>query len=358
MNIVLQFNWVVTKEREHHSLDRALFELLEHVDRLGSLKKAAEHVAVSYRFAWGLMAKWEQLLGHPLVVLERGRGAYLSPLGEKLLHGHYQLNAAFGPELDNFSTQFRSKFNALLQKNLAQRLRIYASHGIAINHLRECLADQLDIHFQGSLECLQALQQGECDIAGFHIPEGDAGQAMQAAYLDYLDPDTHALLYIVKRRQGFIVENGNPKNIHRLDDLLSANIRFINRQPNSGTRLLFDHLLEEQVLSPADINGYETEEFTHMAVAAMVASRVADVGFGIEPAAEVLNLSFVPLIWEHYCLAIPHTLMHSVQVNNIMTQLKAASFRSKLKPYSGYQTTHAGEQVNFSDVFSHYSATQ
>jgi putative molybdopterin biosynthesis protein len=93
-----------------------LFSLLTAINHLSSLRRATDEVKVSYRFAWGLLAKWEQLLGQPLVILQRGRGANLSPTGEKLLHANVQLLARSTPELDNFATQFKRDFECLLDK--------------------------------------------------------------------------------------------------------------------------------------------------------------------------------------------------------------------------------------------------
>jgi molybdate-binding protein len=68
-----------------------------------------------------------------------------------------------------------------------------------------------------------------------------------------------------------------------LPDLRRADVRFINRQAGSGTRLLLEGLLREQRIEPTAVASFEQGEFTHAAVAAFVASGMADVGFGLEP---------------------------------------------------------------------------
>ena len=76
-----------------------------------------------------------------------------------------------------------------------------------------------------------------------------------------------------------LVQSGNPHQIKSVKDIHKKKLRFINRQANSGSRLLFDTLLADHGINDSEINGYEQLEFTHDAVAAMIASDAADVGF-------------------------------------------------------------------------------
>ncbi|MFW5837135.1 MAG: winged helix-turn-helix domain-containing protein [Desulfovibrionaceae bacterium] len=61
-------------------------ELLEAVERLGSLNKAAKSLSMSYRSAWGRLKRAEEAAGTELLVRRAGRRGYdLTPLGTKLL---------------------------------------------------------------------------------------------------------------------------------------------------------------------------------------------------------------------------------------------------------------------------------
>jgi len=355
MNIQLSLNWQITQS-EQQNIDPVLFPLLSTIKDLGSLKGATDELKVSYRFAWGLLAKWEEFLGHPLVILERGRGAYLSPIGERLLNANVQLLAHFTPELDNFATQFKQDFESLLDKGKTPSLNIFASHGLAISTLRDLINQQanfkLDLHFHGSLESLRALDSGHCDIAGFHIPIGPLAKNIRAQYLKLIDPQKHSLIYVVKRNQGLMFRSQNAEKIRSISSLTNNDLRFINRQADSGTRLLFDQLLEAEHINPNEINGYDHEEFTHMAVAAMIASGAADVGFGIAPMASKFNLEFVPLVWEHYCLAIPNTLGGDESTMHIKALLGSPAFRDTLLGFPGYDASRSGDNVTFKDIFS------
>ncbi|PHS71648.1 MAG: LysR family transcriptional regulator [Methylophaga sp.] len=355
MKFKLKLNWQLS-ETEQQSVSPVLFTLLAAIKQHGSLKRATDIAGVSYRFAWGLLTKWQQLLGQPLVVLERGRGADLSHVGEQLLDANVQLLARFSPDLDNFVTQFNREFEAMLNKANSASLTIFASHGLAIAALRDLLDQpssfKLDLHFHGSLESLRALDKGECDIAGFHIPAGPLAKTLAPQYLNILDPNKHQLIYVVKRNQGLMVQQGNPNNIQSIRSLMGSDIEFINRQNGSGTRLLFDLLLSAENITEKQINGYNNEEFTHMAVAAMIISGIADVGFGIAAMADKFKLEFIPLVWEHYCLAVPITLADDERVQQISSLLQDDDFKQNLSGFSGYDASRSGEQVTFTQIFS------
>jgi len=66
--------------------------LLQQIEKLGSLRKAAEVLGMSYRRAWGKLKSAEDRIGKPLVEKTKGQGQRfnLSPFGkdlmEKFLH--------------------------------------------------------------------------------------------------------------------------------------------------------------------------------------------------------------------------------------------------------------------------------
>src|SRR5690606_29958892 len=131
-----------------------------------------------------------------------------------------------------------------------------------------------------------------CELVGFHVPELPGRGRLIEPFRPWLRSRSLRLVRLADRRQGLIVARGNPLGIATLEDLPRLQARFVNRQLGSGTRLAFDALLAAHRIRPAQINGYRHEEFTHAAVAAMIASGAADVAFGIEAAAAQHALSF------------------------------------------------------------------
>ncbi|MCL1485838.1 MAG: substrate-binding domain-containing protein [Marinobacter sp.] len=94
------------------------------------------------------------------------------------------------------------------------------------------------------------------------------------------------------RREGLMLRKGEHPQVRSLKDFSESGLRFISRDLHSGTRILFNLLLEQQGLDANSVNRSGQQEFTHTAVAAFVASGMADVGFGVQAAAEQFSLDF------------------------------------------------------------------
>lgn len=137
-----------------------------------------------------------------------------------------------------------------------------------------------------------------------------------------------ALIKGVNRIQGLMVSKGNPLNIRNFEDLEVDGIRFVNRQRGSGTRLFLDYNLKKYNISPDRINGYEREEFTHIAVAAVVAAGDADCGLGVYSAAELMGLDFIPLGNEEYDFAVPEKFLELDMIKEFIETIKSEEFKS------------------------------
>src|SRR3546814_12183619 len=81
------------------------------------------------------------------------------------------------------------------------------------------------------------------------------------------------------------VKPDNPKRIESVADLRNQDVRFVNRQIGSSTRFLVGLMLQQLDVDTAQVQGFDSSEFTHMAIAAHIASGMADVGIGVETAA-------------------------------------------------------------------------
>ena len=147
------------------------------------------------------------------------------------------------------------------------------------------------------------------------------------------------------RDQGLIIPRGNPKKIKGIEDLGREDITFINRQGGSGTRILLDYRLQQLGLDPAAIQGYENEEFTHMAVAVAVLSGTADTGLGIYAAAKALDLDFVPVVTEQYDLVIPEEHFGSENIQILLDIINSGEFKERAETLGGYSTEKTGEII-------------
>jgi len=194
----------------------------------------------------------------------------------------------------------------------------------------------------GSLAGILALRKEEAHFAGIHLLDPDTGEYNHAYLQRFLPGRDIALMNLVYRTQGLLVPKGNPLNLKNLVDLAQSGIRFINRQGGSGTRVLLDYLLQKQGLAKEQILGYDREEFTHLGVAVAVASGSADVGLGIQSAAEALGLDFLLIGEERYDLAIPREYLEEPRMKAMISVIQSKAFQEDVLALGGYDVREMG----------------
>jgi putative molybdopterin biosynthesis protein len=194
----------------------------------------------------------------------------------------------------------------------------------------------------GSLGGLLALARGEAHLAGSHLLDEESGEYNVSFVRRHLSGRPVVLLNLAGRVQGLIVPAGNPKGLRTLEDLARPDVLFVNRQRGSGTRVLLDYQLKRAGLEAHQVRGYEREEFTHLAVAADVASGAADVGLGILAAARALGLEFVPLFDEQYQLVIPREYYESDLLAPLLNVLRDGSLKAQVDALGGYDVSQMG----------------
>jgi putative molybdopterin biosynthesis protein len=223
-----------------------------------------------------------------------------------------------------------------------QVLTVHASHDLALPRLREhasqSAALHLDIRFHGSIESLKALNAGRCLVAGFHVPVlRGAAPVFAHALKPLLKPGVHKLIGCSRRTQGLLLRHEHAGQVRSIADLAASRLRFVNRQVGSGTRLLMDHLLHEHGIEEESLSAYhESVEETHVAVAASIATGVADVGLGVEAAAIEFGLDFVPLIQEDYFIACLKPNLDHPAVLRLREVLAGEAWVRILKELPGY----------------------
>ena len=341
------------RNAEGREIDPLLFRLLAAVQRSGKLTEAAREVDFSYRHCWNLIRTWSAFFGTPLVELSQGKGAELTPLGEKLTWAAQRIQARLTPQLENLSVEIDREINAALM-DMHPVLRLHASHGYAIAALPDLVEREasvrLELQYLGSIDALASMSRGSCDLCGFHLPSGRVSPELAARLGRYLKPRAHRVIRLVTRTQGLFVAAGNPLGIGSLQDLARPDVRFINRQASSGTRVLLDVLLAEEGIDPDNIGGYETVEFTHAAVAAHIASGMADTGFGVAAAASQFRLDFVPFAQEHYFLACRVETLELPSTQRMLDALRSPEFANAVSGLPGYALNSPGEVMTVVDA--------
>lgn len=323
-------------------------DLLQAVREAGSIAGAAKSLHLSYRHVWGELKRWEQALDQPLILWEKGQAARLSEFADKLLWAERQAQARLAPQISALHAELEKTFAVAFDAS-SHLLTVYASHDDALVQLQQQAAQQalhLDIRFCGSVDAIRALNEGRCIIAGFHAPSQPAAASLVArTYKPLLKTGLHKLIGFSSRQQGLLVQPGNPLGLSQLAHLLKPSVRFVNRSPGTGTRLLLDQWLAAAALNSQDIRGYTHEEPSHAAVAASIAAGQADVGLGIGSAALAHGLDFVPLEQEDYWLVCLKSAVDSPPVQQLCRLLQSAEWTRQLNALAGYTAVNTSGQI-------------
>jgi molybdate transport repressor ModE-like protein len=355
--VFIRPQWTITRPGsapDGDALSPRLLTLLVQVAELGSLAAACQRHGHSYRYAWDVIRHGEAWFGAPLLRMERGRGSTLTPLAEKLVWADRRIAARLAPALDSLASELEVELQRVMGPP-PRLLRVQASHGFAIEKLLARLAaegTEVERKYTSTQEAVAAFHDGACELAGLHVPYGAFEARVWEAFAAWLTPGEDVLVDICDRTQGLMVAPGNPLDVRGVADLARPGLRFINRQRGSGTRLLLDCLLDASGIAPMDISGHEHTEYTHAAVAAFVASGMADAGFGLERAARQFGLAFIPLAAERYFALCRSASLAMPQVARALAILRDPAFRADVDALPGYGAAHCGEVHALADVLA------
>ena len=186
----------------------------------------------------------------------------------------------------------------------------------------------------GSMGAVYAVRDGLAHMGGIHLLDTETGEYNKSYVEKYLPDGNAVTVKGVGRVQGLMVQKGNPLNIKEFGDI--KNCRYVNRQRGAGTRILCDYLLRQNALTPQDIDGYHNEEFTHTAVAALIAAGNADAGLGIYSAAKMYDLDFIPICNETYEFLIDKNYLENPMVKAFLDVLYSEEFKMRLAEMGGY----------------------
>jgi molybdate-binding protein len=198
---------------------------------------------------------------------------------------------------------------------------------------------------RSSLSALRMLGRGEAHAAGTHLWDPESGESNMPYVRRELAGHRLIVVTLSQWQQGLIVARGNPKGITGPADLARPDIRLVNRDAGSGSRMLCDLWLHQAGIAPHWVSGYERDVPSHLAVAEAVASGGADVGPGILAVARALELDFIPLQEERYDLVIPMAFLSSPPVQALLNVAASLPFRDELEALGGYDSSSAGTVV-------------
>ncbi|MBR0039766.1 MAG: molybdopterin biosynthesis protein [Oscillospiraceae bacterium] len=236
---------------------------------------------------------------------------------------------------------------------LKNTLLVIGSHDPLLDELSDLIHREdrrifLSSAHVGSMGGVMAVRRGEAHAAGIHLLDTETGEYNRSYIKKYFPHGGVRLVRCVGRRQGLMLQKGNPLGIGSFADIAKAGVRYVNRQKGSGTRILTDYLCRKEGVDPDLVYGYEREELTHNAVAVQIASGSADAGMGIYSAAKLYDLDFLPICVEEYDLLIPEKVWNTGLVKQLIRTLKSEAFRERIKAMGGYTLDRPGEII---DVF-------
>jgi putative molybdopterin biosynthesis protein len=225
---------------------------------------------------------------------------------------------------------------------------VMGSHDILMDVLADLIKKhdyrlELNSSNVGSMGGIIAVSRGYAHMGGTHLLDSESGE-YNVPYIEKITKD-YVLVNMSYRTQGLIVQKGNPKGIRGIEDLARKDIRFINRQKSSGTRVLLDYLLKKSGVRSEEISGYEVEEISHMNLAVKIKYGMADVGMGIEAVARILDLDFIPVAKERYDLILSKDFSRSDVFETIIEILRSDEFRKIADEIGGYDLSDSGKVI-------------
>lgn len=356
----LQLHYTLSRDNTPALVRNPLLDLLLAVRDHGSISGAARTLGLSYRHVWGELKRWENELGHELLVWEKGQSARLSAFGAKLLWAERQAQARLAPQIEALRSELERSF-AQAFDDTVHVVTLYASHDEALSALREhalhathqSRAGQvhLDIRFTGSVDAIRALNEGRCVMAGFHTLEPAGRKTLtERTYKPLLQPGLHKLIGFARRTQGLMVAKGNPLNLRSLHDLAQPQRRFANRALGTGTRVVLEELLTQAGLSGHDLGGDTHSEPSHAAVAHAVAAGHCDAGLGIAAAAQRAGLDFVPLAEERYHLVCLKSALAQPGIQALRHTLQHPAWQAEVAALAGHTAVQSGEVLSLRRV--------
>lgn len=338
---------VANYNHAQHFLKRLIEDLL--VQKIGSSQKIKAYLSRKLVSTLGLEENVQVRLGKVgskmvATPISRGSGVTMS-----LVRSDGSITIQENSEGFHQNQEVEVDLNIPLEQTVNNILAV-GSHDITLdllaNFLREKYSElNLASANVGSLAGIMAIKRGQAHLAGSHLLDEKSGLYNVDYLKRYLAGKKVELVTLSYRQQGLFVKKGNPKSIKSLKDLTRADVKFINRQIDSGTRVLLDYLLKKEEIDPVSINGYAREVFTHTSVAAAVSGNSADVGLGIMAAAQALDVDFIPVSEERYDLVFLKDFYESDKGQAIMEIINSKDFQNEVKKLGGYDLRDTGKVV-------------
>lgn len=202
----------------------------------------------------------------------------------------------------------------------------------------------VDRRYLDSYAALTSLYLGEVDAALTHLYDGATG-SYNVEYVRRLVPGTPVrVVRLAERQQGFIVRRGNPKGIHGWRDLLRPDVRIINRELGSGSRVLLDEEVRALGADASEqIAGYANVATSGLSMASYVERGAADAGVGAERVArQVEGVDFIPMRREQLDVALALRGPARAVSETLARLVRTRALREEVSAITGYDISEMG----------------
>ena len=132
-------------------------------------------------------------------------------------------------------------------------------------------------------------------------------------------------------------------SVKKVADIANPNIRFVNRNLGSGTRLWFDAELRKLDIPSEKVSGYEKVVKTHTEAASLIETGKADAALGLQAAAHQYRLDFIPL--SKNAMTLSCRVSKRRLLSPLLDYFQTSDFPIELTTLTGYNSTHSGEQI-------------
>lgn len=243
---------------------------------------------------------------------------------------------------DSEGFEMGEKVQIRLLKDISQienSLIVTGSHDPLIDELSDLIRKKghsfhVTSSHVGSMGAITAIKNGQAHLGCIHLLDTETGRYNESYIAKYFPDGKVKLIKGVGRVQGLMVKKGNPLRIKSFADITKG--RYVNRQSGSGTRILCDYLISKNGMNKNEIDGYKNEEFTHTAVAALIAAGNADCGLGIYSAAKMYDLDFIEICIEEYDVLVEEKAYHTDSVQQFLKLLTSDELKERLSEMGGY----------------------
>jgi excisionase family DNA binding protein len=197
----------------------------------------------------------------------------------------------------------------------------------------------------GSRAGVDALAAGAATAAATHWLDDASGEYNVPLVRASLAGADVVVLEWARRTQGFLLRAGNPHRIHRVSDLARKRLRIATRQRESGSHRLFMHLLARAAIAPDSLDWLPRAAYAETELAKIIRDDHADVGIGIEAAARVNDLAFVPLATERLDLVAFRRDAFEPPLQTLLAWARTPEFAAQATSLGGYDIACTGRVV-------------